>query len=139
MDYVHRSLGSLGFGFAWFSSFWECLYLNELLTLKLMPHIVAGWQPQIVRRIIIITSGRKRGVCTVSRVIGDNTGVLEDTRFMSDQIVYDILSEGKKKNMKHTTALHGDNRIGPLVLLQPLVVTVSCYLNYHVCPCCRYK
>ena len=34
------------------------------------------------------------------RVIGENTGVLEDIRFISDQIMYDTLSEGKRKNNK---------------------------------------
>ena len=28
----------------------------------------------------------------------ENTGVLEDIRFMSDQIMYDTLSEGKRNN-----------------------------------------
>ena len=30
--------------------------------------------------------------------VGENTGVLEDIRFTSDQIMYDTLSEGKRNN-----------------------------------------
>ena len=31
---------------------------------------------------------------------GENTEVLEDIRFMSDQIIYDTLSEGKKNSTR---------------------------------------
>ena len=34
----------------------------------------------------------------------ENSGVLEDIRFMSDQIMYDTLSEGKKNNHNRTTS-----------------------------------
>ena len=39
---------------------------------------------------------RKEGCVPSQRDRTENTGVLEDIRFMSDQIMYDTLSEGKR-------------------------------------------
>ena len=47
------------------------------------------------------TSGRERGIHVPSQSDGrDSTGVLliEDIQFMSDQIMYDTLSEGEINN-----------------------------------------
>ena len=40
----------------------------------------------------------KEGYVPSQRDRRENTGVLEDIRFMSDQIMYDTLSEGKRNN-----------------------------------------
>ena len=44
------------------------------------------------------TLGRERGIRASQSDRGENTGVLEDIRFMSNQIMYDTLSEGKRNN-----------------------------------------
>ena len=42
----------------------------------------------------------KEGYVPSQRDRRENTGVLEDIRFMSDQIMYDTLSEGKINNIR---------------------------------------
>ena len=44
----------------------------------------------------------KEGYVPSQRDGRDNTGVLEDIRFVSDQIMHDTLSEGKRNNSSKT-------------------------------------
>ena len=50
------------------------------------------------REEVVETWEGKEGYIPSQSDTRENTGVLEDIRFLSDQIMYDTLSEGKRNN-----------------------------------------